>query len=57
MQVSPRIFWALVRHGSVGLEMTFEGAMKKLVPSLDWAKFDIEHRQRKAPAWLQNCET
>jgi hypothetical protein len=30
--------------------------MKKLVPSLDWGKFDIEHRQKRAPAWLRDCD-
>lgn len=49
LQVSPRIFWALARHGGVGPECTFGEALKKLVPSLDWAKMDIDHRDRKAP--------
>lgn len=51
-QLSPRSFWALVRHGAVGTSVTFTDALYKVVPSLDWSCLHLESRQRKRPAHL-----
>jgi hypothetical protein len=45
--VSPRMFWAIVRHGGVGPGRSFGEAMAALVPQIDWE--DIEARDRQRP--------
>ena len=45
--VSPRVFWALVRHGGVGPGTPFQAALENLVPSVDWGS--LGRRQRKTP--------
>lgn len=45
--VSPRMFWAIVRHGNVGPQRSFHEAMTTLVPQVDWAA--IERRDRRMP--------
>lgn len=52
VQVSPRTFWALVRHGGVNESVTFEAALQALVPNLDWGKLRVDSRQRKKPEKL-----
>ena len=34
--VSPRVFWNVVRHGRVGKGVSFEAALKELVPAVNW---------------------
>jgi hypothetical protein len=51
-QVSPRTFWALVRHGGAGSEVDFGDALKKLAPNVDWGKLRVGTRQRRKPAKL-----
>lgn len=51
-QLSPRSFWALVRHGGVSTTVTFTDALCKVVPSLDWNRLRLDSRQRKRPAHL-----
>lgn len=45
--VSPRVFWAVVRHGEVGPGTPFQAALECLEPSIDWAS--LGRRQRKVP--------
>eukprot|EP00191_Tetraselmis_sp_GSL018_P019119 CAMPEP_0177590622 /NCGR_PEP_ID=MMETSP0419_2-20121207/7518_1 /TAXON_ID=582737 /ORGANISM="Tetraselmis sp., Strain GSL018" /LENGTH=499 /DNA_ID=CAMNT_0019081221 /DNA_START=671 /DNA_END=2167 /DNA_ORIENTATION=- len=45
--VSPRMFWAIVRHGRVGRERSFHDALHALVPQIDWEQ--IEQRERHEP--------
>ena len=53
-QVSPRTFWALVRHGGVNQNVGFEDALRKIVPSLDWGKLKVDSRKRKLPEKLRD---
>lgn len=46
--VSPRVFWAVVRHGGVGPGTAFQAALENLAPSVDWGA--LGQRQRKTPA-------
>jgi hypothetical protein len=43
---SPRVFWSLVRHTSVGPGKSFAAALTELVPQLDWATLTTRQRQR-----------
>jgi hypothetical protein len=46
--VSPRVFWAVVRHGQVGPQTSFSQALQNLVPEIDWVQL-IEQRKRVKP--------
>jgi len=46
--VSPRTFWAVVRHGGVGPGRSFTLALQQLVPDVDWAEL-IDQRKRRKP--------
>ena len=43
---SPRVFWSLVRHTSIGPGKGFVDALTVLVPQLDWATLTTRPRQR-----------
>ena len=43
---SPRVFWSLVRHTSIGPGKGFVDALTVLVPQLDWATLTTRQRQR-----------
>mmetsp|Transcript_1856 Transcript_1856/g.5404 ORF Transcript_1856/g.5404 Transcript_1856/m.5404 type:complete len:410 (-) Transcript_1856:133-1362(-) len=45
--VSPRMFWAVVRHAGVGPRKSFHEALSTLTPQIDWAA--IEQRNRQKP--------
>eukprot|EP00301_Raphidiophrys_heterophryoidea_P023050 c7053_g1_i1.p1 GENE.c7053_g1_i1~~c7053_g1_i1.p1 ORF type:complete len:369 (-),score=106.36 c7053_g1_i1:30-1094(-) len=48
--VSPRLFWSVVRHGGVGPEVSFNMALRKLVPAHLEDKIDkAGRRQTKRP--------
>ena len=46
--VSPRVFWAVVRHGGVGPGTAFQAALEHLAPAVDWGA--LGQRQRRTPA-------
>jgi hypothetical protein len=43
---SPRMFWAVVRHGGVGPGRPFAEALASLVPGVDWEAVTRRDRQR-----------
>jgi len=45
--VSPRMFWAIVRHGGVGPGKPFHDALTTLAPDINWE--EIEKRDRQKP--------
>jgi hypothetical protein len=53
-QLSPRSFWAVVRHGGVGPGVPFTDAMAKIAPGLDWIRLNLDSRQRQKPAHLRD---
>ena len=57
VQVSPRTFWALVRHGGVSATVSFENALQRLLPKLDWGKLRVDSRLRKRPEKLRQDHT
>lgn len=44
--VSPRMFWAVVRHGQVGPGRPFMQALAALAPQVDWEAIEARDRQR-----------
>ena len=44
--VSPRMFWAIVRHGGVGPDKSFHDTTCALAPDIDWAAIEQRDRQR-----------
>eukprot|EP00873_Tetraselmis_striata_P028505 jgi/Tetstr1/448769/TSEL_036004.t1 len=44
--VSPRMFWAVVRHGAVGPGRPFMDALASLAPQIDWEAIEARDRQR-----------
>jgi len=45
---SPRVFWAVVRHGGVGPRLSFPDALKKIAPKLKFDWHAIDARERRA---------
>ena len=45
---SPRVFWAVVRHGGVGPHLSFPDALKKIAPKLKFDWHAIDARERRA---------
>lgn len=44
---SPRVFWAIVRHGNVGPNVTFTQALRSLAPNVaDWDALAVRERRR-----------
>jgi len=44
--VSPRMFWAIVRHGGVGPGKNFHDALTTLAPDINWEEIEKRDRQR-----------
>jgi hypothetical protein len=45
---SPRVFWAVVRHGGVGPHLSFPDALEKIAPKLKFDWHAIDARERRA---------
>jgi hypothetical protein len=41
------MFWSVVRHGDVGVNKSFETALREIAPAVDWNK--IEKRKTTRP--------
>lgn len=52
---SPRIFWALVRHGNLGPYRGFREALEAVIPEGTWE--EVGRRERKKPERYANYDT